>query len=153
MKYSKSLAYQWTLYLDSRNYSYRFDTENGVFIIPEIKVNRTLDAVSIYIAIRESDFEVRCVFPRKAATNFIAQIAQLLIRINCTISFGSFYMDYSDGEIGYKYAADFEDSIASEQMLHNAMRFAASMMGQWSAAIMDVSLGKIAPKNAFLKYN
>lgn len=153
MEYSKSLAYQWTLYLDSRNYSYQFDTEKGIIIIPDVQVNSTSDAVLIYIGIGESDFELRCIFSQKTTTTFRAQIVQLLMRINYTITFGNFYMDYSDGEIGYKYGADFEGSVASVQMLHNAMTFATSLTDKWGAAIMEVSSGKIAPMDAFSNYN
>lgn len=153
MEYSKSLAYQWTLYLDSCNYSYQFDTEKGIIIIPDVKVNSTSDALLIYIGIGESDFELRCIFPQKTATAFRAQITQLLMRINYTITFGNFYMDYSDGEVGYKYSADFEGSVASVQMLHNAMSFATSLTDKWGTVIMEVSSGKASPMDAFSKYN
>lgn len=153
MGYAKNLAYKWDQYLESCDLSYRFDMEDGSFIIPEIAIDNALESITVFIRCRESDFRIWCVFNQKAPVSTRDKIANLLTRINYAIAFGHFTMDYSDGEMGFDYSVDFEDSVASMKMLKNALSIVFSAAKSWGDAILEVSTGKLQPAAAFSKYS
>lgn len=153
MGYAKSLAYKWNQYLDSCGFSYQFNTEDGSFAIPEVKLDNAMKSGMVFIFCFESDFQVRCIFNQKVPISTRDNVACLFNRINYTVAFGHFYMDYSDGEMGFVYSVDFEDSVVSMKMLKNAFGIVFSAAESWSDAILEVSNGKLKPAAAFLKYS
>ncbi len=152
MEYSKELAYKWSLYLDSVDLSYDLNTERGIITVPDVSVDSEVKQCTVMIICRESDFTVHAVLKQKVPVTTRDQVSNLMARLNWTLYFGKFAMDYSDGEVALQYSVDFEDSVASMQMLRNALAIPLRAIEKWGNAIMEVSSGKMRAQAAFSKY-
>lgn len=153
MEYSKELAYKWSLYLDSVDLSYDLETESGIITIPDIHTDTLVKQYTVGIKCRESDFCVIALFDQKAPAVTREQVASLMTRLNFKICyFGRFSIDFSDGEMRFEYAVDFDGSVASMQMLRNSLGITMSTIDKWGDAIIEVSSGKMRAEAAFAKY-
>ena len=153
MGYSKNLAYKWQLFLESEDIEYDFDSEKGRFIIPDIIMHNKLKSVAMCIMCDESDFRIMCGFDQSVPQQNRDEMAILMTRINAYLYFGSFYLDISNGNMGFSYAVDFEGGIASTKMLENALGIVLAGVNNWADAIMDVCEGRLRGTTAYLKYN
>lgn len=152
MDYSKSLAYKWQMILDSYDLDYSFDTEKGYFVIPDFSIDNEVRELTIYITCRDSDFKIWCSYDMKVPERYRDQMSVLLTKINYSMYFGRYFMDYSDGEMGFKYAVDFEGGIASAQMLKNALLFVVNAPKDWGNAMVAVAKGRMSGISAYSKY-
>lgn len=150
MGYAKDCLYKCTLFLDSNAWNYSIDSENGTITIPNIKIDNSLDKVTIKYTLRESDFSTFCCLNGFVPYSRRDEMSKLLTRINQSILFGCFSMDYSDGSVFYYCAVDYEDSVASYAMIKNAFHFVLNAMIRWGETIEQVANDDFSAEIAFL---
>lgn len=149
MEYDKKLVYKYEIYLDERELSYSVDTESGVIKIPDCSISEQLGNGMIVISSRESDFVIRFIFDYHVPNDVRDRVAELIARINYTYVFGCFFMDYSDGEIGFQYSVDYEESATSVRMLSNAVSFVVVPSQKWGDTIKLVASKRITPAEGY----
>ncbi|MDO4569656.1 MAG: YbjN domain-containing protein [Planctomycetia bacterium] len=74
-----------------------------------------------------------------------AEIAEYITRANWGLRFGCFEMDYSDGEIRYRYAVDVEDGVVSTEMVRSGIFLTLITYDRYLPGIFRVIYGNEAP--------
>jgi hypothetical protein len=68
-------------------------------------------------------------------------VAEFITRANYGMRIGNFEMDFSDGEIRYKSALDFEGDTLTDRLIYNALYPAVSTVDRYFPALMRVAFG------------
>ena len=75
-------------------------------------------------------------------------IAEAASRINCRVAWGSFDLDFNDGELRFRIGMDVEDGVLSEKMVANMLGFATKTMELYHLPLMRVAFSEVDPEVA-----
>ena len=78
---------------------------------------------------------------------------ELLMRANHGLMFGSFDIDFSDGEVRYKVSVDTEGGTLGVPAVHSMITVALDMYELWYPALMKVVYGGVTPEDAVAEVN
>lgn len=78
---------------------------------------------------------------------------ELLMRANHGLMFGSFDLDFSDGEVRYKVAVDVEGGTLGVEAVHSMITVALDMYELWYPSVMKVVYGGVSPEDAVTEVN
>ncbi len=88
------------------------------------------------------------VLPMRIPEDKRHEIAEFITRANYGMRIGNFEMDFSDGEIRYKSALDFEDASLTEPLIKHAIYPAVQTLDLYLPGIMGVVYGEKTPLGA-----
>jgi len=149
MEYSAMIVYAWMAGFEELNWDYSFQEENGSIIVTDVMANNRLNKFNIFVKCRESDCIVTGVIEQETPEHRRDSMAELICRINYGLIFGSFQIDYSDGQVVFSYPIDVEDGILSGKMITNALVIVCGGMRRFGDAVLDVMEGKKHPADAY----
>ena len=145
--YSEELYKQITVFLDDDGWNYDFEEEIGV-VFTEIQLGNVLKRARIFIDIRDDKYLVYAAMDPKCAEAFRFETASLLTRINYDIVYGSFDMDFSDGDIRFRFPVDCDGMLPSRDIVQDSIALPALMMERFGEAICRVMNGVCSAETA-----
>lgn len=140
MSYSKQIANLVISYLESQDLNYEFDQEDGIIRFP-ISVSGKLKVIRYAIGIWDSDYAVFATIQLNADEDVRGEIAEFMTRVNYSIKFGNFEMDYRDGEIRFRMCVDCEDCMPSQTVVKNSILIPMAMYRNYGDALLTVLFG------------
>lgn len=118
---------------DDYGYRARFTGKNNTFsCYAQVRVD--LEQLIFYVLI-----------PAKAEESLRPAVAEYITRANYGLVIGNFEMDYTDGEVRYKSAIDFEGETLSYGLIQNAVYPAVETMEQYLSGLTSVLDGSKTP--------
>ena len=81
----------------------------------------------------------------------LAAVGEYLHRANYGLAFGNFELDYDDGKIKYKMAANCVDSLPGFDAIEDMIYLPISMFERYGDGLLAVNMGIASPKNAIAK--
>ena len=114
------------------------DSKQGLYITNFIGEN---GEYSVYVNVMNLHKQLLVTYsyvPVKAPKDKIAQMAFLLNKINRKLYFGNFEMDYSNGEIAFRYGMDFHGEEFTEYMALNTISPCAFTIDKYFLAIKAI---------------
>ncbi len=121
---------------DDYGYRARFTGENNAFsCYAQVRVD--LEQLIFYVQA-----------PTKADESLRSEVAEYITRANYGLVIGNFEMDYTDGEVRYKSAIDFEGETLSYGLIQNAVYPAVETMEQYLPGLTSVLDGSKTPLEA-----
>lgn len=75
-------------------------------------------------------------------------VAEFLTRANYGLRIGNFELDFSDGEVRYKSALDFESETLTPQWIKNAIYPAVNTLDRYMPGLLAVAYGSKSPAEA-----
>ena len=93
-------------------------------------------------------FVFYAVAPVKVPENQRIAVAEFLTRANYGMRIGNFELDFSDGEVRYKSALDFEGETLSDNLLKNSIYPAVQVADRYMPGLMAVAFGGKQPSEA-----
>ena len=132
--------------LDARNYKYLVLNERTVSL-------RILDACAAFdVAVTANDanslvvcysqFGAFCPIDRRTA------LAEAITRVNYTLAYGCFEMDFKDGEIRFRVGLDTENSILTITQVDNLVGMSVHACARYHEAFMRIAFGDSEPAAA-----
>ena len=73
-------------------------------------------------------------------------VAEAIARINYANTFGSFEMDFDDGEVRSKAVLE-SDGYLGDEMIDRAMRKSLELADQYQAPLLGIAFGNLSPKD------
>ena len=145
--YSEELYKEIAAFLDEDGWNYDFEEEIGV-VFTGVKLGNTLERVRIFIDIRDDKYLVYAAMDSKCAEAFRLETAALLTRINYDVVYGSFDMDFSDGDIRFRFPVDCDGMLPSRDIVQDSVVLPALMMERFGDAIYRVMNGECSAETA-----
>jgi hypothetical protein len=85
-------------------------------------------------------------------TNFAVQyrslVSEYITRANYGLKIGNFEMDFEDGSVQYRVAADFEDGVVNTKIVRRMLYVGIRMMDRYYPGMMEVVWGGKSAKEA-----
>lgn len=130
------------------DWRYEFDEKNGFFTCG-VGVGNVVGNAKVYVNVE--DDKVTCVytFPVAAPESVRGQVAELVCRLGYKLAFGSFDMDFDDGELRYRYVMPSEELEADPmEKAQRLLYLPHAMITRYGSAFIKVVLGARTPKEA-----
>jgi len=125
-----------------REHDYRFEIlNNGQLLKMGIAGENSNWQVYVALAEKHHKLQIRCVSPIKAPLAKQAQVAELITRLNYTMSLGNLEMDYTDGEIAFKISHFYPTDDQIQETFYYLFITAQKTFNSCLAAILAVVYG------------
>ncbi len=148
MAYSKSIANAIISVFEEHEYHYNFDNEDGV-LSANFNSDNKLGSVHLKFLVRETDYIAASCIDIHADKNSLADVAELLMRMNFGLIFGNYELDFRDGEIRFRYGVDCEGSLPSKDIIINSLLFVLKAFSdERGNALVSVLFGLMTPVQA-----
>ena len=147
--YSEQLYQRIAEFLDEDGWKYRFREDNGI-ICSGFRLDNALGAVPLFVDVRSDKYIVFAVPRVKCEPENRFELAEFLTRINYRMIFGDFEMDFSDGEVRFRFPVDCDGENPSDAMIKRSIFMTAAMMNKYGDAICAVMNG-VSAEAAFKK--
>ena len=147
--YSEQLYQRIAEFLDEDGWKYRFREDNGI-ICSGFQLENALGAVPLFVDVRSDKYIVFAVPRVKCEPENRFELAEFLTRINYRMIFGDFEMDFSDGEVRFRFPVDCDGETPSDAMIKRRIFMTAAMMNKYGDAICAVMNG-VSAEAAFKK--
>ena len=147
--YSEQLYQRIAEFLDEDGWKYRFREDNGI-ICSGFRLDNALGAVPLFVDVRSDKYIVFAVPRVKCEPENRFELAEFLTCINYRMIFGDFEMDFSDGEVRFRFPVDCDGAAPSDAMIKRSIFMTAAMMNKYGNAICAVMNG-VSAEAAFKK--
>lgn len=106
-------------------------------------------SVRFLLAVADDDVQSFIIYPA-SAKNKLAEMAEFFARVNYTLRFGAFEMDYSDGEIRYHlaYPAKVIHGEDGKEFVARLLALPAKMVDRYSRGVVGILGGFLEPVKA-----
>ncbi len=152
-EYSVEIAAAIKNFLDTDDWHYSFDSEDGIFNFT-LQIGKKIKKLAYKIKVRKDDFTVYTIAPigpNVDDAEEMANMGEYLHRANYGLINGNFEFDYDDGEIRYKSFVDCEDQIPSNAVIQNSIYLSANSFKRYSDGMVDIIFGGKSAKDAYEK--
>lgn len=147
-KYSSQIANMLVSHMEDCEYKYEFDRDNGI-----IRLNFTMkgkiNKIRFVIDVREWGFVTYGLIDMGVDEEQRKEVAEFLIRVNYRLSLGCFDMDFSDGEIRYKFYVDCDDCTTSSTVIEDSMNMAIATYEKYGDSLLRVMFGMESAEEAY----
>jgi len=151
-EYSLKIAETVKQFLDTDEWNYDFDEENGVFH-SGVKLKCKFQHAEIMIRTYNDAFTVLFVLPVKADAETRAKVTEFLMRANYGMIRGGFEMDLHDGEVRFRtahYCGSDVDLVSCDAVRENiALNY--QIVNRYGSELMAVMMGFMEPEEAIEK--
>lgn len=135
--------------LNNVNFRYEEKAEKGMILIPNLGLDSTIKSVSILIEVRDTDCIISGMYDNfKIPSNNMANVSELLMRINNIFYFPQLVLNYDENTIFCKQHYDFVGELINVQRAIDVFGNLGLHMQRCGNSIMAVSLGLQLPKDA-----
>ena len=127
---------------------HEFDDENGLFTCG-VAIDNAVGNAKVYVHV--ADDRATCVytFPVAAPESVRVKVAELVCRLGYKLAFGSFDMDFDDGELRFRYVMPSEELEADPmEKAQRLLYLPHAMITRYGPAFIKVVLGARTPKEA-----
>ena len=76
-------------------------------------------------------------------------VSEYLTRVNYSLVLGCFEMDFSDGEINFRYGCNVLDAMVGEDALDDLTTLPCTMFNRYGNGLLAVIMGMMTPKAAY----
>lgn len=136
--------------LNNLNFRYEENNDKGTFLIPNLGFDSSIKSATLLIEVRDTDCIISAIYDNfKVSSNNMANISELLMRINNTYYFPQFVLSYDENIIFCKQHYDFVGELINVQHAIDVFGNLALHMQTCGNGIMAVSLGLQSPLDAF----
>lgn len=126
-------------YLDSQNWHYKHDEEERSFTLGMRLENDDVDSCQIVLTARdEEDLSCKFVYEFKIPEKKRPIISEYITRVNYGMFLGGFQMDLRDGEIFYKTAGVFSDSVPMNDEVRRLIQVGIRMAEKYGQGFYEV---------------
>ena len=146
MSDSKLIAQRIQQYLDGEDFHYDFNPEEGIFRFGVVMPNK-LQNIQYLIHVLDNRF-ISYAFCPMGAGEAKEKVAEFLHRANYGMLVGNFEMDYSDGEIRFKYSHVCRDALPSKEQVEESILLPARMFKTYGDGLLAVIFGVKEPQEA-----
>ncbi len=146
MSYSREIANLIKQYLDGESFHYDFDEEEGIFHFGVVMPSK-LQNIKYLIRVTQSRFICYAYCPIGAG-EAKEEVGEFLHRANYGLPYGNFEMDYTDGEIRFKFSLICDDSLPSLDLVEDSILVPARMFRQYGDGLLAVIFGMQEPEAA-----
>jgi hypothetical protein len=127
-------------YLKKKKWSYGLGKEDGVIIFNLSGQNGTFPCIAD-IQASKTRFIFVTICPSNCPNHKKAIIAELLTRLNFFIYYGTFEMNYDNGEIRFKTSIPLDHLTLTEDIIDDVIMSNISIMDECSPAILRLIYG------------
>lgn len=135
-------------YLNPRGLKYEFIDDIDSFKL-KYRLDSSMGECEVFIQTYEDMLRLYAVSPVKVPAQNRDKVAALLVRINYYISYGTFHMDYSDGEVTCFALQYVESVLPGPQELGVMLNQALIYLDEWADAINKVGLLGADPQEVY----
>ena len=89
-------------YLDSQNWTYKFEGRDNNVISFGMNIKSKLKSCRMYVFVGEEEIQSIAVSPINATEDVYDNVVEFITRANYGLKVGNFEFDYSDGEVRYQ---------------------------------------------------
>lgn len=135
--------------LNNLNFRYEENNDKGTLLIPNLGLDSTIKSASLLIEVRDTDCIISGMYDNfKIPSSNMANVSELLMRINNVYYFPQFVLNYDENIIFCKQHYDFVGELINVQHAIDVFGNLGLHMQRCGNSIMSVSLGLQAPKDA-----
>jgi hypothetical protein len=130
------------------DWRYEFDEEDCCFKCGA-SLENSVGNVRVFLNVTDGHVASMFILPQSAPEGSRAAVAELACRINYKLAFGQFDMDFSDGELRFRYVMPSEE-LADDPMekARRLLHLPYAAMKLYGAAFVKVMLGARTPEEA-----
>lgn len=150
MAYSKPLAQQVEAYLNSQNWKYDFNEEEGIFRFG-MNLDCRMHSCRLVIVMAEELFTAYAISPISADADCMLAAINYLTRANFGLKLGNFELDQRDGEIRYKSCIYCGDDVPSLKIVERVVDVAFQMMQTYGDGLLNVIFAGADPAQEIAK--
>lgn len=148
--YSIEIANVVKNFLDTDDWHYSFDDEDGIFSF-NLKLGGKINKISYKLMVRDDSYTNYAICPFNGDTDDpegMARLAEFFSRANYGLRNGNFELDFRDGEIRYKSYVDCEGQLPSTEVVKNSIYVIAAMFQHYAPGITAVLYTDMSAKEA-----
>ena len=135
------------------DWRYRFDEEKGLFECG-VSIGNTVGNAKVFVSVADNHVSCVYVLPVAAPESVRKEVAELVCRLGYKLAFGSFDMDFDDGELRYSYAMPSEELEADPmEKAQRLLYLPHAMVTRYGPAFIKVVLGVRTPMEAIKEAN
>lgn len=124
----------------------RYSTKDFVISF-DMNIDETVGILKLQIHVLENSFVSYASLTNKATPDKFCDIAEYLHRANFGLALGNFEMDFTDGEIRYKYSVEVENpNNLSNQILDKCVLLPCFMFERYGNGILTILFGNGNPQ-------
>ena len=147
--YSEELYRKIAAFLDEDGWKYRFREDTGT-VCSAFRLDNALGTLPFFVDVRADKYIVFAVSRVKCEPENRFELAEFLTRLNYRRIFGCFEMDFSDGEVRFRFPVDCDGAVPSDAMIKRSILMTVAMMSKYGDAIYCVMNG-VSAEAAFNK--
>ena len=136
--------------LNNVNFRYEENNQEGTLLIPNLGIDSSIKSITVLIEVRETDCIISGIYDNlKISSNNMANVSELLMRINNLYYYPQLVLSYDENIIFCKQHYDFVGELINVQRAIDVFGNLGMHMQKCGNGIMAVSLGLQAPVDAF----
>lgn len=132
---------------DDHEFKYSYDKSDGIFRLP-FSLDSKLRETIVFLKVYEDYFLSLATIGVGADESVMANVYELLARINYSLLNGNFEVDPSTGNIRYKVFVKFGDVVPSEETIKDSVLIPVAMFQQFGDAFLAVIMNTSKPSDA-----
>ena len=118
------------------------------YAVPLGGLGGVIDKIVVHYIVDQEKVQSLVVLPVSAAKN-MAKMAEFIVRVNYTMRYGHFDMDFRDGEVRYRMSFPVEGIKKDpNKFLDMLIGIPSCVVSTFSVGIVDVLQGKSTPEDA-----
>lgn len=137
-------------FLDSRNFHYEYKAKKHLFEMMNGLPGAFAHCVSKVMCMDDSIISI-AIIPLKVPENKRAEVAELICRINYSMKFGHFDLDFCDGEIHYDFTHCCEEHIPGKEEIASVCMIPSAMVARHSEMFAQVMFADKSAQEAYNK--
>lgn len=153
MAYSQKLKECIETFFKENDWNYTFNDEHEYFETG-IRIHNKLKRCDIYIDVYDEYYVTHGVLPISADTACMKEVSEYLHRVNYGMKWGSFEMDYNDGEIRVKCfvnCGDDCDCLPTPSVVRDSIQMLSVILEKYGDELLAVMFGFMTPEQAVEK--
>ena len=129
--------------LRARKFRYSVQRDDAKFfhVTMNMLLSGKLTSCMLHIFVNPGDIEVLAVCPVKATEDVRPQVAEYITRVNCTLKFGGFHMDYGSGEVRFSCALSAMEGMPSLRDVDRTIALPILMMNRYGDGLVKNLMG------------
>ena len=131
-------------YFNSKGFKYKQEDDNN--IVTAFPVDNKLANIKEIINVNDDSYCVMAQCPLFVEKTYRAAISEYITRVNYAMRFGSFEMDYSDGEILFKLTKSTLSGLPTDEDIEHSIFLPLSMYSVYGNGIADVIFQDKSPE-------
>ena len=124
----------------------KFTAKDGTILF-NMDIGDVVGKLSVYIEILNNNYISYAILSNKATKERYASISEYLHRANYGLLYGNFEIDYSDGEIRYKFTTDCENiNTLTNTQIDRSFLVPCAMFSRYGNGIIKLLVDDASPE-------